>query len=99
MAHISPLYWSAKIFPKKKQPPVAQPPRLIGTIKMVNKEDHFVLIDAIASGSTQPGDALVCIVNQQESANLQASSLRNPPFLIADIVSGNPSPGDRVFQR
>ena len=88
-----------KIFPKKAAPPIAEPPRLIGTIKMVNKEDKFVLIDAVSYGGAQPGDVLVCIVNQRESANLRASTLRNPPFLIADIASGSPSPGDKVYKQ
>jgi outer membrane murein-binding lipoprotein Lpp len=98
-AYLSPATWIRMVIPKKAQPPVAEPPRLIGTIKMVNKEDKFVLIDAMSYGGAQPGDALVCIVNQRESANLRASELRNPPFLIADITSGNPSPGDKVYKQ
>lgn len=66
---------------------------------MVNKEDQFVLIDMVNYGSTQPGDALICILNQQASAHLRAGSLRNPPFLIADIASGTPSPGDKVYKQ
>ncbi len=86
--------WSGK---KKEKTPQAVAPRLIGTIKMVNKEDKFVLIDALSYGSTQPGDEMICIVDQKESARLKAGVLRNPPFLIADIASGNPSPGDKVY--
>lgn len=96
--YASPTFWASKVIPKKKKPPQAEPPRLIGTIKMVNKEDRFVLIDATSYNGAQPGDALVCIVNQRESANLRASALRNPPFLIADIASGTPSPGDKVYK-
>jgi hypothetical protein len=98
-AILSPRFWTEKIIPKKKQPPLAEAPRLIGTIKMVNKEDRFVLIDAVSYNAAQPGDALVCIVNQRESANLRANALRNPPFLIADIASGTPSPGDKVYKQ
>lgn len=98
LSSLSPSTWIAKMTKKQPKPPQAQPPQLIGTVKMVNKEDHFVLIDAISYGATQAGDAMVCIVNQQESAHLRASALRNPPFLIADIASGNPSPGDKVYK-
>jgi hypothetical protein len=98
-AYVSPAYWMSKIIPKKAKPPQARAPQLIGTIKMVNKDDRFVLIDAISYNSVQAGDALVCIVNQRQSANLRASALRNPPFLIADIASGTPSPGDKVYKQ
>lgn len=98
-SYLSPATWIGKVLPKKAKPPVAEPPRLIGTIKMVNKDDKFVLIDAVSYGGAQAGDALVCIVDQRESANLRASALRNPPFLIADITNGNPSPGDKVYKQ
>lgn len=98
LAYLSPFYWVARMKQNQAKPPQAHPPQLIGTVKMVNKEDRFVLIDAISYGATQAGDAMVCIVNQQESAHLRASALRNPPFLIADIASGNPSPGDKVYK-
>lgn len=99
LRYFSPRYAMSRMFPKKTPPPQAQAPRLIGTIKMVNKEDRFVLIDAVSVSGLQPGDALVCVVNQRESAFLRASPLKNPPFLIADITGGNPSAGDKVFKQ
>ncbi|HRJ73079.1 MAG TPA: hypothetical protein PLS03_12720, partial [Terrimicrobiaceae bacterium] len=84
------------LIPKKKRPPQAQPPRLIGVVKMVNAQDGFVLIDAVTQSASH-GDLLVCINAQKETANLRMSNLKNPPFLIADIASGTPAPGDRVF--
>ncbi len=99
LSYLSPLNWPDMLFPKKKAgPPQAHPPQLVGVIKMVNIEDRFVLIDAVSSQGTEAGALLVCIMNQQETANLRMSSLKNPPFLIADIASGTPSPGDRVFK-
>ena len=86
------------ILPRKARPPQAQIPRLIGVVKTVRKEDRFVLIDATAFQAADAGDLLVCIRDQKETANLRMSTLKNPPFLIADIASGNPSPGDRVFK-
>lgn len=84
------------LLPKKKRPPQAQPPRLIGVVKMVNTQDGFVLIDAVTQSASH-GDLLICINAQKETANLRMSNLKNPPFLIADIASGSPAPGDRVF--
>lgn len=99
--YISPITWYnsvAALFPRKKKTPTALPPQAVGTIKMVNKEDKFVLIDGASFRSTAPGDALLCIMDQKETANLRVSTLRNPPFVIADITSGMPSPGDRVYK-
>ncbi len=93
--------WVGKIqnlFPRKSRPPQAQVPRLIGIIKTVSKEDRFVLIDATTFQGAESGDLLVCIRDQKETANLRMSNLKNPPFLIADIASGAPAPGDRVFK-
>lgn len=92
------LGFMGKIFPKKNKPPQAQAPQLIGVIKMVNTEDKFVLIDAVSYEGTEPGALLLCITNQKQTANLRMSGLKNPPFLIADIASGTPQPGDRVFR-
>jgi hypothetical protein len=95
------LSWLGKIpslIPRKAAPPQAQVPRLIGIIKTVSKEDRFVLIDATTFQGAESGDLLVCIREQKETANLRMSNLKNPPFLIADIASGTPSPGDRVFK-
>ena len=86
------------LIPRKAKPPQAQVPRLIGVIKTVNREDRFVLIDATTFQGAEAGELLVCIRDQKETANLRMSTLKNPPFLIADIASGDPSPGDRVFK-
>lgn len=88
-----------RLFVKPKvQPPRAGLPQLIGVIKMVNKEDQFVLIDAYAFQGVQPGDVLICLADQRETAYLRLSTLRNPPFLIGDITSGSPSAGERVYK-
>jgi hypothetical protein len=88
----------SNLLPRKAKPPQAQVPRLIGVVKTVNREDRFVLIDATTFQGAEAGDLLVCIRDQKETANLRMSTLKNPPFLIADIASGTPSPGDRVFK-
>jgi hypothetical protein len=97
---VSAFSWleSVPTFSQKPKPPPAQIPRLIGVVKMVDKDDRFVLIDATTFQAAAAGDLLVCIRDQKETANLRMGTLKNPPFLIADIASGNPSPGDRVFK-
>ena len=89
---------SPNLLPRKAKPPPAQVPRLIGVVKTVNREDRFVLIDATTFQGAEAGDLLVCVRDQKETANLRMSTLKNPPFLIADIASGAPSPGDRVLK-
>ena len=56
------------------------------------------MIDATTFQGAESGDLLVSIRDQKETANLRMSNLKNPPFLIADIASGTPAPGDRVFK-
>ena len=90
--------WLPKLSFRRPKPPQAQVPRLIGVIKMVDEDDRFVLIDASTFQGAAAGDLLICIREQKETANLRMSNLQNPPFLIADIASGKPSPGDRVVK-
>lgn len=86
-----------KIFPRKKEIPKAQPAHLVGTVKLVNKEEKFVLIDTLTAGQVATGDNLLCIMNERQTATLKMTGLRNPPFLIADITDGTPEVGDRVY--
>ena len=90
--------WLPKLSFRRPKPPQAQVPRLIGVIKMVDEDDRFVLIDATTFQGAGAGDLLICIRDQKETANLRMSNLKNPPFLIADIASGKPAPGDRVVK-
>ena len=85
------------VFPKKKEPPVAAPPQWIGTIKLVNERDGYALIDSQDYGALPTGETLNAIGNDSESGVLRVTTDRNPPFFIADIVSGKPRAGDRVY--
>jgi hypothetical protein len=91
--------WTKKLIPKKEKPPAAVPPQLLGQIRQVNPESGFVLIDATVSSAAKPGDVLICIANQQEKAELKLTALSSASFVIADITSGEPSVGDRVYKR
>ncbi|MDD5200900.1 MAG: hypothetical protein PHC88_13980 [Terrimicrobiaceae bacterium] len=86
-----------KVFPKKQLPPLAAPPQWIGTIKLVNEREGYVLIDAPSSFALSPGETLNSVGNDAESGVLRATTDRNPPFFIADIVNGKPHAGDRVY--
>lgn len=83
---------------KKDEPPKAQAAIQIGTIKLVNESERFVLIDTVAYQAAIPGDKLASISDGRKNGTLKVSPLRNPPFLIADIVEGSPSRGDRVYK-
>ncbi len=81
---------------KKPRPPVASPVQWAGEIRMVNIAENFVLVESTSAVATIPGERYLAVQNGRETGALRMTSLRNPPFLIADIVSGDPSPGDRI---
>lgn len=67
----------------------------VGTIAVIHRTHHFVLLDMsfpIASGTL-----LRCGSGSQQTALLRVSSPSHYPFLIADIVQGEPAPGEQVF--
>ncbi|TSA34707.1 MAG: hypothetical protein D4R65_05945, partial [Verrucomicrobiaceae bacterium] len=86
------------VLPKKKKTPTALPPQWTGVIRMVNAPEHFVLVEASAISSAEPGATYLSINKGVETATLRMTSLKNPPFLIADIISGNPSPGEKIYR-
>ena len=70
----------------------------MGTVVLVSDEPSFVLID---NGSLPPpAVGTVLAINYQGNARveLKVTSIRKPPFVVADIVKGTPKKGDRVFQ-
>lgn len=86
------------LFPKKSQAPAALPPQWTGTIRMVNLPERFVLIESAAVGTAIPGETYLAISKGTETASLRMTSLKNPPFLIADILTGSPSTGERIYR-
>lgn len=81
---------------KSPKPPAASPVLWAGEIRMVNVAENFVLVESRAAASAVPGEKYSAIRDRRETGVLRMTALRNPPFLIADIVSGNPSPGDKI---
>lgn len=84
-------------FPKKQKSPAAVAPQWTGVIRMVNSAESFVLVESSAIPLVIPGETYLAVNNGLETATLKMTSLKNPPFLIADIVSGTPSPGDKIY--
>ena len=87
-----------KFLPKKKpRPPAATPVNWAGTIQLVNTAENFVLIESESATPVIPGEKYLSVQNGRESGTLRITSLKAHPFLIADIVSGNPSTGDKIY--
>lgn len=90
--------WWNSIFGKKKPPiPAAVVPLWIGTIKVVNSGERYVLIDSNLTVAIPPGEILNAVGNDFETGTVRTTADRVHPFFIADIASGNPSVGDRVY--
>lgn len=91
---------SAKAIAAQEERQKNQPrqPRLVGTIVSVNLDRHFVLIDTGSSYPAPVGTALKSLSDGSETGVLAVSPEVKPPFMIADIVSGNPQKGDQVFE-
>ena len=85
------------LFPKKQKPLAAMPPQWTGVIRMVNSAENFVLVESGPSASAIPGETYLAVGKRVETATLRMTSLKNPPFLIADIISGSPAAGDKIY--
>jgi hypothetical protein len=86
--------------PPKAQPVMKVAPLFVGTVKLVNEEEHFVLIDSGASPSPAPGSVLTTEApDGHQPAELKAGEIRRRPFAIADVVKGTPRVGERVYQQ
>jgi len=87
-----------KFLPKKKpRPPAATPVNWAGTIQLVNTAENFVLIESESATPVIPGENYLSVQDGRESGTLRMTSLKAHPFLIADVVSGNPSTGDKIY--
>jgi hypothetical protein len=76
-------------------------PRVIqvGEVRVVDEQKRFVLID-LQSNLYVPesGVILRAMRDTTETAKLKVSPERKQPFIAADIVEGEPAPGDQVVQ-
>jgi hypothetical protein len=69
--------------------------RPIGTVTVINQFHHFALLDV--PSSPPPGTLVACVSGSQQTALLRVALPSRPPFLIADIVEGKPSIGEKIF--
>jgi hypothetical protein len=89
--------------PPRRNPPTpaaaAQAAVEVGRVTIVNRENHFVLIDLESNLYVPaPGTPLTSISPTGKTARLKASPEQKRPFIAADILDGEPSPGDRVVR-
>lgn len=90
--------WWQRVFPPRNpEAPAAVAPLWIGSIKVVHPSDGYVLIDSNVSMAIPPGEVLNSVGNDFETGTVRVTADRIHPFFIADIVSGNPRVGDRVY--
>ena len=80
---------------QKTQAPDVWRPRL-GKILIVKEKLEFVLIDIGTAPAPEAGTKLLAYTDANPSAELVVSAFQKRPFLIADIVSGEPKVGDAV---
>lgn len=80
---------------QKTQTPDVWRPRL-GKILVVKEKLEFVLIDIGTAPAPEAGTKLLAYTDANPSAELAVSAFQKRPFLIADIVSGEPKAGDAV---
>lgn len=69
----------------------------LGRITLVDEPAQFVLLDIGTAPAPSSGTMLRSHSNQGPTAELEVSRFQKRPFLIADIKSGHPQFGDRVF--
>ncbi len=76
------------------------PTEHLGTVHVIGTGQRFVLVQ---TPSAQPvanlvdGQALVCRAGTVVTATLRTSHERRPPFVVADVATGEPHVGDEVF--
>ena len=91
--------YSSVFKPKKKEALPALAARAFGEIRQVNTAHNFVLISCNDLSQALVGSEFYSSDGQRETAILRVSSLRNNYFIIADILTGRPASGERVFKR
>ena len=78
--------------------PIKAPPVVVGKVAAVNQGLGFVLVQTAASLDTgvklETRDK-----NGLETASLCVSTEKKPPFVIANITKGKPTPGDMVTKQ
>jgi len=91
-------FWSRLPFfhSKKKAPPHAQGLERVGIIRTVGNDGSFVIIEMEPGVVVPPGRELL-VVGSSGVIHLKSAETQ-PPYFIADVVSGEPMAGQIVQQ-
>jgi hypothetical protein len=95
--HFPKLSLRLPFFHHKPSPPRAVALQRVGIIRTVSNDGSFVIIELEPGVMIPPGRDLVVLKENHEEIHL-CSAENQPPYFIADIKSGQPSPGQLVFQ-
>jgi len=82
--------------PRPAPAAVVPGPQRVGTVAVVNEELRFVLVDVGSLYTPQPGTALKSFSDGTETGVLAVGPEKQRPFIVADIVKGEPKVGDEV---
>jgi hypothetical protein len=85
------------LFSHKSPPPKAVALRRMGTIRTLSQDGSYVIVELEPGVLVAPGNELLVTGTGSEPARLKVGDVQ-PPYFAADIVSGNPKPGDPVKQ-
>jgi hypothetical protein len=85
------------LFAHKPPPPKALALKRIGTIRTLSQDGTYVIVELEPGVLVPPGADLMVSATGSDPARLKVSDVQ-PPYFSADIVSGNPGPGDSVQQ-
>jgi hypothetical protein len=75
---------------------LAPGPRRVGTVAVVNDDLRFVLVDVGSLYTPAAGTALKSFSGGRETGILAVDPEKQRPFIVADIVKGEPKVGDQV---
>ncbi len=82
---------------QKNTPPKAQPLRQVGTIRTLSNDGSYVIVELEPGMMVSPGCELLITATGGKPARMKVAEIQGSYF-VADIVEGNPEPGDRVQQ-
>lgn len=69
----------------------------IGTVRTLSNDGTYVIVELEPGMPVSPGNELLIPATGGEPIRLKVSEIQHPYF-VADVLSGNPSPGDPVQQ-
>lgn len=85
------------LFHHPKQPLRAQALQQVGVIRTLSNDGSFVIIELEPGVMIPPGRDLIVTANAGEPIRLRSAE-NQPPYFIADVKMGHPTPGQIVFQ-